>query len=141
MPDVDNQPNRGRASRPQSAANSKRILIVDDSTNLRSVVREALEIRGGYLCEEAANGIEALQIAKKIMPDLVVLDLAMPKLNGFEVAMVLRREMPKVPVVILTMYAESLGRSLAESSGVKAVLDKSDGTSALINCVQNLLGV
>ena len=139
MPNTDNQPGRSRAAHAQGAANTKRILIVDDSNSVRGVLREALELQAGFICEEAANGIDAVQIAKKIMPDLIILDLAMPKLNGFEVAMVLKREMPKIPVVILTMYAESFGRSLADSFGVKAVIDKSDGVTALLSCVQNLL--
>jgi CheY-like chemotaxis protein len=141
MPDVENQPGRSPATNPRNAYARKCILIVDDSNSVRSVVREGLETQVGYVCEEAVNGIDAIEKAKKIQPDLVVLDLAMPRLNGVEVAMVLQRETPKIPVVILTMYAEEFGRSLSSSFGVKAVVNKADGMSTLIDCVQGLLGV
>lgn len=141
MSDLRYQPGTSSAETPRSASDRKRILIVDDSSNVRGIVREGLETHGGCACEEAANGVEAIDKAKKFMPDLVVLDLAMPKLNGFEVATVLQRELPKIPIVILTMYAEELGRSLANSVGVRAVVSKADGMGALIHCVENLLGM
>ena len=128
------------AKNPRSASSPKCILVVDDISSVRSIVREGLELQAGYICEEAADGVEGIEKAKKIRPDLVVVDLAMPKLNGFEVAAALRREMPRTPVVLLTIYAEELGRKLANSVGVKAVVSKADGIGALISCVQELLG-
>jgi two-component system, NarL family, invasion response regulator UvrY len=141
MPDPRYQPGGTSDATPRSASDRRRILIVDDSSSVRGIVREGLETHAACACEEAANGVEAIAKAKKFMPDLVVLDLAMPKLNGFEVATVLQRELPKIPIVLLTMYAEELGRSLANSVGVSAVISKADGMGALIHCVQNLLGV
>jgi CheY-like chemotaxis protein len=124
---------------PRTTSIRRRILVVDDSSSVRSIVCEALEMQAAYTCEEAKDGLDAIAKAKTMVPDLIVLDLAMPKLNGFEVATVLQREMPKVPVVILTMYAEELGRSLANTVGVKAIVSKADGVGALIACVQGLL--
>lgn len=141
MSPIEGQPSPTPATNPRNTSDRKRILIVDDSSSVRSVVREGLETQTGYVCEEAVNGVEAIEKAKKVAPDLVLLDLAMPRLNGIEAAMVLQREMPKIPVVILTMYAEEFGRSLSNSFGVKAVINKADGMSALIECVQGLLGV
>ena len=141
MSDLRYQPGTSSAETPRSASDRKRILIVDDSSSVRGIVREGLETHVACACEEAANGVEAIDKAKKFMPDLVVLDLAMPRLNGFEVATVLQRELPKIPIVILTMYAEELGRSLANSVGVRAVVSKADGMGGLIQCVENLLTV
>lgn len=128
-----------REARP--SPQPKHILIVDDDSNIRAIVRRGLEQRGGYVCEEAENGLEAIEKAKRVTPDLVVLDMAMPVMNGFEAAMVLQRELPKVPVVILTMYAEEFGSSLAAIFGVKAIIPKSEGMSILIEHVQKLLGL
>ena len=66
----------------------------------------------------------------------------MPAMNGFEAAMVFQREMPKVPVVILTMYADNgqFGSMLAHRFGVKAIIPKAEGMDALMNCVRKLLG-
>jgi len=140
MGSIENQPSRATGASPRNTSDPKRVLVVDDSSSLRAIVREGLELRAGIVCEEAADGVDAIAKAKKIHPDLIVLDLAMPKLNGFEVAAVLHQELPKIPVVILTMYAEVLGTALANSVGVKAVVSKADGMSAVVRCVEQLLG-
>ena len=65
----------------------------------------------------------------------------MPAMNGFEAAIVLQREMPKVPVVILTIYADDarFTSSLARTFGVQAIIPKSDGVNAVMDYVQKLL--
>jgi CheY-like chemotaxis protein len=139
MGDFESQPGRDVGRNPRSASYRKRILIVDDNSSLRSIVREGLELQAGCICDEAVDGFDGIAKAKETQPDLIVLDLAMPKLNGFEAATVLRREMPKIPIVILTMYAEVVGRSLSSAVGVKAVVAKSDGMGALIDCIRGIL--
>ena len=118
----------------------KRILIVDDGEEVRQVIRAVFEARTGYeICGEAANGTEAVEKALALKPDLMLLDVAMPMLNGVEVASVLAGSMPEMPIVLYTMYNELLGLSLATAVGAKAVISKADGISKLIECVQNLL--
>ena len=116
---------------------SKRILIVDDNSKVRSIVRQQLEKELGFICLEAANGLDAMRAARKKKPDLVIMDLAMPVMNGFEAAVALRREMPEIPVVLLTIYNE-LG-VMARTTCVKAILGKTDGIAELLKCVQSLL--
>ena len=118
----------------------KRILIVDDDGDVRDAVRKGFESRG-YVCDEADNGFQAIVRAKEFSPHAIVLDLAMPAMNGFEAAIVLQREMPKVPVVILTMYADDarFTSSLARTFGVQAIIPKSDGVNAVMDYVQKLL--
>ena len=119
---------------------AKRILIVDDGQEVRQVVRAVFEARSGYeICGEAANGTEAVERALELKPDLILLDVAMPMLNGVEVASVLAGAMPDLPVVLYTMYNEMLGLSLASAVGARAVISKADGISKLLECVQNLL--
>jgi NarL family two-component system response regulator LiaR len=118
----------------------KRILIVDDGEEVRQVMRAVLEARTCYeICGEASNGAEAVQKALELKPDLMLLDVAMPLLNGVEVASVLAGSMPELPIVLYTMYNELLGLSLASAVGAKAVISKADGISKLIECVQSLL--
>ena len=118
----------------------KRILIADDGEEVRQVVRAIFEARTAYeICGEAGNGLEAVEKTLELKPDLVLLDVAMPMLNGVEVASVLARHMPDLPIVLYTMYNELLGLSLATAVGAKAVISKADGISKLIECVQNLL--
>jgi DNA-binding NarL/FixJ family response regulator len=118
----------------------KRILIVDDGEEVRQVMRTVIETRTGYeVCGEASNGAEAVQKALALKPDLLLLDIAMPLLNGVEVASVLAGSMPQLPIVLYTMYNELLGLSLASAVGAKAVISKADGINKLIECVQSLL--
>ena len=118
----------------------KRILIVDDGEEVRQVLRAIFEARTDYeICAEAANGVQAVEKALELKPDLVLLDVAMPMLNGVEVASVLAGLMPSLPIVLYTMYSELLGVSLATAVGAKAVISKADGISKLLECMRNLL--
>ena len=123
---------------PRQKMEVKRVLVVDDHSGVRSIVRANLE-KQGFVHDEAADGVEAIRKAKQFQPDLVVLDLALPAMNGFEVAMALQRHMPNVPVVVLTMFG-STGQALAKSFGVKAIIDKSEGIAALTDCIHKVLG-
>ena len=116
------------------------ILIADDSHFERSVIRSAVQtLTKFHVCGEASDGAEAINKAKELRPDLVIMDLAMPLMNGVEVAMVLKNTMPKVPVVLFTLYAEQLRGAIPPSSGVTIIVSKTDGLAALLECVQRLL--
>jgi len=115
------------------------ILIADDSKIVRRILTMFLQAqRDIKVCGEAANGIEAIEQAKKLQPDLILLDLAMPELNGVEAASVLKRIMPRVPIIVFTMYSENIGRSLTSAIGVDMVLSKPDGMKALMEAIQTL---
>jgi DNA-binding NarL/FixJ family response regulator len=68
-----------------------------------------------------------------------VFDLAMPRMDGIEAALILSKTMPDVPIVLLTLYQNALGPSLASELGVKAIIDKTDGMAKLVKCVHSLL--
>src|SRR5712664_2202714 len=118
-----------------------RILVVDDGDMVRNIIGIFLEHAGFEVCGEAADGVEAIEQAKKLKPDLIVLDLAMPRMNGAEAASVLSTTMPDIPIVILTLYQNMVGPSLAAAIGVKAVLDKTEGLDKLVKCVRSLLKI
>src|SRR6267143_1723783 len=118
----------------------KRIMIVDDGPEVRQVIRAVFEARTDYeICGEASNGAEAIEKALELKPDLLLLDVAMPMLNGVEAASVLASSMPELPIVLYTMYDDLLGLSLASAVGAKAVISKAEGISKLIECLQGLL--
>src|SRR5712671_3639014 len=75
-----------------------RILVIDDGDMARNIIGIFLEHAGFEVCGEAADGVEAIEQAKKLKPDLIVLDLAMPRMNGAEAASVLSTTMPEVPI-------------------------------------------
>ena len=119
---------------------SKCILIADDNDTVRTVIRFFLESHRAFeVCGEAADGVDAVEKAKQLKPDLIVLDLAMPRMNGVEAASVLKAVMPEVPIILFTMYNDVLGHSPAAALGVSAVLSKPDGMSGLVECIQGLL--
>jgi CheY-like chemotaxis protein len=114
------------------------ILIADDNDIVRSIIRFFLETKG-FEVGEAADGVDAIEKAQQLNPDLIVLNVAMPRMNGVEAASVLKGMMPDVPIVWFTMYKELMGHSLTAAVGVDAVLFKPDGVGGLVECVQGLL--
>ena len=119
---------------------SKSILVVDDSPTVRKITRLFLETQIDLeVCGEAVDGVDAIEKAKELKPDLIVLDLAMPEMNGIEAASVIKGMMPKVPIVLFTLYRENIGDALPSAVGVDAVLSKPDGGWKLLECVRGLL--
>ncbi|HEY2547522.1 MAG TPA: response regulator [Candidatus Acidoferrum sp.] len=119
---------------------TKQILIADDSHTVRLILKHFLQDRRGVkVCGEAANGREAIEKAKVLLPDVVLLDLAMPEMNGIEAASILKKLMPKVIIIVFTMYSENIGRALTSAAGVDMVLSKPDGMKALAEAVDSLV--
>ena len=117
----------------------KTVLIVDDSAKMRLSVRLLLQGRQTELVvREAVDGVDAIEKAKKSRPDLILLDLAMPRLNGVEAATVLKNAMPGTPVILFTMYADRLSETLCKAIGVVCI-SKADGVSKLLERVDALL--
>src|ERR1700704_3206444 len=98
-----------------SSVQRPRILVIEDGDSVRDVIRIFLEHAGFEVCGEAADGVEAIEQAKKLKPDLIVLDLAMPRMNGAEAATVLSQTMPDIPIVLLTLYQNVLGSALTSA--------------------------
>jgi DNA-binding NarL/FixJ family response regulator len=118
----------------------KRILIVEDEVSVRNAVRTFFERQSGLeVCGEAANGLEGLEKATELRPDLVLLDLSMPIMNGVEVASLIRSRMPNTPVVLYTMFDDVLGKPLAATLGIAAIVSKSDGLAKLLARIEALL--
>lgn len=117
-----------------------RILLADDHEIMRRGLRGLLETHEGWqVCGEAANGRQAVELAVELKPEVVVLDLSMPELNGFEAAKQIRSALPETEMLIFTMHeSEELIRE-ALSSGVRAVVVKSDVEGHLIAAVESLL--
>lgn len=118
----------------------KRILVVDDSAVIRQILRVAFEdISGWEVCGEAENGWEAIEEARELKPDLIVLDLSMPIMNGLEAAGVLKHMMPAVPIILFTLHDNQGVEGEALSVGVSAVVSKAAGMKTLVNQAKALL--
>ena len=115
-----------------------RVLIVDDCDAVRGAVRFVLERRPGLeICGEAIDGLDAIEKAKTLLPDLILLDLNMPRLNGAAAAPVLKKISPGVPIMLFTMYEEAIGQ-LARAE-VDLVLSKPAALHQLADKVHDLL--
>src|ERR1700722_19275541 len=86
----------------------KTVLIVDDSAAIRHQVRDRFLSDGFTTCAEAANGKEALKVASECRPDIIILDFAMPVMNGMEAAPALRVIVPQAPIILFTLFADQL---------------------------------
>jgi DNA-binding NarL/FixJ family response regulator len=118
----------------------KRLLIVEDEVSVRNAVRAFLEHQSRLeVCGEAANGLEALEKATALRPDIVLLDLSMPLMNGAEVASLIRTRIPNTLVVVYTVFDDVLGELLAATLGIAAIVSKSDGLATLLARIEALL--
>jgi CheY-like chemotaxis protein len=117
----------------------KIVLIADDSASMRRSVRFLLEHRHAELTvQEAVDGVDAIETAKQIRPDLILLDLAMPRLNGAEAATVLKHTLPETPIILFTMYTDLHADSFSGFLGVDFI-SKVDGLPKLLERVDALL--
>ncbi len=116
---------------------AKTVLIADDSASVRLSVRLLLQGRHKELVvREAFDGIDAIRKTKTSQPDLILLDLAMPRLNGAEAAYVLKNDMPETPVVLFTMTNLNIG-SMCAAIDVDFI-SKADGIPKLLERVDAL---
>ena len=116
-----------------------RILIADDHDVLRTGLRALIETRSGWeVVAEARDGLEALRAAEATKPDIVVLDYAMPVMNGVEVARHLRARPPRPEILIFTMHDDDTVLREAVLAGVRGYLLKSDAKGHLLEAIATL---
>ena len=115
-----------------------RILIADDSALLRTALRGLFSDMGEYEILEAQTGAEAVAKAELSPPNLIILDFAMPEMDGLSATKVLRNRLPEIPIVMYTMHYTDQLSEQAQSAGVRKVISKSE-TSSLVAAIQEFL--
>ena len=117
---------------------SHTILIADDNLSIRQGLSELFEREEEFeVCGDAENGREAVEKAQELHPDLILLDLSMPVMNGLEAARVLNRMMPGVPLIMYSALSDSFTEKEASSAGVLAMVSKSEDISVLLGKVRS----
>jgi DNA-binding NarL/FixJ family response regulator len=117
----------------------KYILLVDGSEVIRIAIRHFLESQTGLeVCGEAIDGLDALEKAQSLHPDLIIVDLAMPRMNGLQTARELRARMNHVPIILFTWYADAVQPKDAAAAGITAVISKTN-PAALQRHINGLL--
>jgi DNA-binding NarL/FixJ family response regulator len=116
-----------------------RILIVDDHAVVRRGVRSLLESQPGWeICGEATTGREAVDLARRLQPDVVVMDLSLPELNGLDATRQILKDSPRSEILVLTMHhSEELARNVLQA-GARGYVLKSDADQSLIAAVESL---
>ena len=118
----------------------KNALIVDDNAHLRKALCAVFRHEGDFeVCGEAENGKEAIEKAQQLNPDLIVLDLSMPVMNGLEAARVLKRLMPTVPIIMFSSFGDRFVEQQARLIGISVVVSKSENAAVLIHKARRLL--
>lgn len=116
-----------------------RILIADDQPYMRRAVKALLESQNGWVvCGEAADGLEAIKKVEELQPDVIVMDMIMPNLNGLEATRRIHREFPGSHVLILTLHDVPELIKLVRTAGAQGLVLKSDSNRFLISAVEHL---
>jgi DNA-binding NarL/FixJ family response regulator len=116
-----------------------RILIADDHEVVRKGVRSLLESQDDQNITEASNGREAVDIASEMSPDLVVLDVTMPILDGLSAAKQIKKALPRVPIVILSIHNGPEMMRATQRAGADAFVTKSDLGSVLLKAIEAVM--
>jgi DNA-binding NarL/FixJ family response regulator len=118
----------------------KSVLVVDDNAAIRQMLCCVLTLETDFaVCGEAENGRDAIEKAQALHPDLIVMDLSMPVMNGIEAARTLKILFPMLPVIIFSEYSDVFSEQEARSAGISALVSKSEQLSVLIDRVRALL--
>jgi DNA-binding NarL/FixJ family response regulator len=116
-----------------------RVLIADDHEATRKGVRTILSYDGIEVCGEVSNGVEAVTNAVQLRPDIVILDLTMPVMGGFEAAKELRKVLPEIPILIYSMHESDQLIKESRRVGVRGFVSKSEISKALPEAVNALV--
>ncbi len=116
-----------------------RVLVVDDHTIVRDGICALLRLAGDMeVVGEAANGREALEMVKKLMPDVMLIDIAMPNMNGLEATRHIRKEFPRVRVLVLTQYDDKEHVFWAIEAGANGFISKTAASSDLAHGIRSV---
>lgn len=131
---------RDRKRPMRKAWRRKYILIVDDNPLIRRAVRAIFEAHSDFqVYGEASDGQDAIFKTQQLHPDLVILDMAMPVMNGIEAARILSTMMPQVFLILLTAHDLAFFEPEARAAGIRVVLSKAEAAIGLIPRARSLL--
>jgi len=119
---------------------AKTVLIVDDNAFVRRALCDLFTRESDIkVCGEAENGRLAIDEARRLKPDLIVLDLLMPVMNGLDAARALKRLMPSVPLIMYSAFEDRFSEKVARLAGISALVSKYQHVSVLIDKARSLL--
>ncbi len=112
----------------------KSVLIADDKEIIRKALCDLFASQRDFdVCGDAENGLEAIEMAQVLRPDLILLCLSMPMMNGMEAACELKRLMPMVPIIVFSEYSDVFSEREARSRGISGIVSKTEQLSVLLD--------
>ena len=118
----------------------KSVLIADDKEIIRKALCDLFASQRDFdVCGDAENGLEAIEMAQVLRPDLILLGLSMPMMNGIEAACELKRLMPMVPIIVFSEYSDVFSEREARSRGISGIVSKTEQLSVLLDKARSAL--
>ncbi len=119
----------------------KKILIVDDEADIIEILQFVLEAEG-YECITATDGEEGLKLAKEASPDLIILDVMMPKINGYKISRLLKYDSKykNIPILMITARSQEEDRVIGEETGADEYITKPFKVDYVVEKVKNYIG-
>jgi two-component system, NarL family, nitrate/nitrite response regulator NarL len=117
-----------------------RVLVADDHEVMRLGIRNLLEVQPGWsVCAEANNGQEAVEKTLQFHPDVIIMDLTMPVMNGLEAASQITKAQPKIPVILFSLHVSDDLYPHFNMDGIRGAVNKGDAARDLVLAVQTVL--
>ncbi len=114
-----------------------RVLIVDDIPQVRHELHTLLHLSGCVqVIGEAADGVEAIRLARQLEPDVVLLDLEMPVLDGYGAALQIKAQLPLCRIIALSIHEDLASRQKAQQAGVDVFIPKGTGSRELLDAIR-----
>lgn len=122
-----------------SATKEINVLLVDDVTAVRKGLSTILQLMGDLrIVGEAQNGLEAVRLAEQLRPDVILMDLVMPKLDGFEATRRIKADHPEIGVIAFSIHDDGKTQEKAYAAGADAFIDKEAKTQLLISAIREV---
>jgi NarL family two-component system response regulator LiaR len=116
-------------------------LLVEDEADNRRMLRELLEQEGIPVVGEAGDGVEGIELAQKLLPDVVLMDLRMPSIGGVDATRLIKEFLPLTKVVVLTTYDDPFLRRAAQEAGTSAYLLKESSAQQICDAIFEVVGL
>lgn len=127
-------------SSPEDAVSTVRILVADDHEVMRLGIRNLLEARDHWtVCAEASNGKEAIDKTLACHPDVVILDITMPTMNGLEAASNISAAYPQIPIILFSLHLSDEMMSTLNHATIRGAVSKSEAGRDLVEAVETVL--
>ena len=124
---------------PAAKMKEVKILLVDDVESVRKGLSTILNLIDDFkIVGEAGNGLEAIQSAERLKPDVILMDLTMPKLDGFEATRRIKGESPEIGIIVFSIHDDVMTRERACAAGADAFIEKEAETQLLIAAIREV---